>query len=259
MWPIPETISAHAPADTRIYAVGDIHGCDGLLAELQGLILADAAAAPESRKLLVFLGDYVDRGPDSAAVIERLRHGPPAGFEAVFLMGNHEELMLNFLADPAAGRPWLRNGGRETAASYGVSAADIQHGGAAELGKLGTMRQVLNAGLPAAHRAFLENLLPVHREGDYVFAHAGIRPGVPLAEQSVDDLLWIREPFLSSPDDHGVVVVHGHTPIDAAEFRFNRINVDTGAVWTGRLTALVLHGGERRLLQTGAAQDGRAC
>jgi len=250
MWPIPEAISARAPADTRIYAIGDIHGCDGLLGKLLGLIQADAAAAPEARKLLVYLGDYVDRWPDSAAVVERLTRAPPAEFEAVFLMGNHEDLMVNFLADPAAGRSWLMNGGRETAASYGVSTADIRHGGAAELGKLGTMRQALNANLPASHRAFLDTLVPFHREGDYLFTHAGIRPGVPLAEQRVEDLLWIRGPFLSSPEDHGAVVVHGHTPVDAVEFRFNRVNVDTGAVWTGRLTALVLHGEERHLIQT---------
>jgi serine/threonine protein phosphatase 1 len=250
MWPIPKTISAQAPADTRIYAIGDIHGCDGLLAKLLDLIQADAAAAPEQRRLLVYLGDYVDRGPDSAAVIERLRRGPPAGFEAVFLMGNHEALMLDFLADPAAGGIWLRNGGRETAASYGVSSTNIHRGGAAELGKLGTMRQVPGANLPAPHRTFLDTLVPMHREGDYLFVHAGIQPGLPLTEQRLEDLLWIREPFLSSPDDHGAVVVHGHTPVEAVEFRANRINVDTGAVWTDRLTALVLHGDERRLIQT---------
>ncbi len=250
MWPIPEAVSARAPANTRIYAIGDIHGCDGLLEDLLGRIRADAAAAPESRKLLVCLGDYVDRGPDSAAVIERLTRDPPIGFETVFLKGNHEDYMLRFLADPAVGRSWLINGGRATATSYGVSTVDIRHGGAAELGKLGTMRQTLNDNLPTSHRAFLDSLVPCHREGDYLFVHAGIRPGVPLAEQRVEDLLWIRGPFLSSPDDHGVVVVHGHTPVDAVEFRFNRINVDTGAVWTGRLTALVLHGDERHLIQT---------
>ncbi len=259
MWPVPETISAHAPVNTRIYAIGDIHGCDGLLAELLDLIRADAAEAPESRRLLLFLGDYVDRGPDSAAVIERLRRGPPAGFEAVHLMGNHEDLMLDFLADPAGGGVWLRNGGRETAASYGVACPDIRRGGAAELGKLGALRQALDANVPASHRAFLGGLVPLHREGDYLFAHAGIRPGVAVTKQSVEDLLWIREPFLSSSHDHGAVVVHGHTPVDAVEFRFNRINVDTGAVWTGRLTALVLHGGERRLIQTRAIRRGRPC
>lgn len=250
MWPSPFNLSARAPADTRIYAIGDIHGCDDLLGDLLGRIRADAAGAPQRRKLLLFLGDYVDRGPDSAAVVERLSHGSPAGFDAVFLMGNHEDLMLRFLADPAEGRSWLRNGGRETAASYGVSTAGIGHGGASELGKLDTMRDALEVSLPPSHRAFLESLLPVHREGGYLFAHAGIRPGVPLAKQNVEDLLWIREPFLSSPDDHGAVVVHGHTPVDAVEMRPNRINVDTGAVWSGRLTALVLHGGERRLIQT---------
>jgi serine/threonine protein phosphatase 1 len=227
---------ASPPPDTRVYAVGDVHGCADLLADLQERIARDADKADEPRRVVVYLGDYVDRGPDSAGVIDRLIDRPLADFEEVFLMGNHEQFLLDFLSDPSVGSLWLRNGGDATLSSYGMALAE--DAGAVDLAAVSErLRQVL----PPAHLAFLEALAVSHREGDYFFAHAGIRPGVPLDKQDEDDLLWIREPFLDAADTREVVVVHGHTTVETAEVHDNRIAVDTGAVWSGRLTAAVLH------------------
>lgn len=245
MWPTGEC-TAMAPAGTRIYAVGDVHGCAGLLDRLHALIEADARDAPERRKLVIYLGDYVDRGPDSAGVIDRLIDDPLPGFETVLLKGNHEAFMHRFLGDSSVGGLWLMNGGGATLASYGVT--ETRPGGSP--GHAEGLRDALRDRLPAAHRRFLEGLRLTHREGDYVFVHAGVRPGLALDEQVEDDLLWIREPFLDSSEDRSYVVVHGHTPVESPELLFNRINVDTGAVWTGRLTAVVLFGGERYFLDT---------
>lgn len=240
-----EPANARTPPDTRIYAIGDVHGRADLLGELQARIAKDARRASETRKLVVYLGDYVDRGPDSAGVIERLIDGPLAGLEQVFLMGNHEDFFLQFLEDPEMGPLWVTNGGDATLASYGVTGA--KDCGAKDMAALS---RSLAQKLPDAHLEFLKALSISHREGDYFFAHAGIRPGVPLDRQSDEDLMWIREPFLGSPDEHDVVVVHGHTPVEAGEVHGNRIAVDTGAVWSGRLTAAVLHGRSQRFLHT---------
>jgi len=252
MWPTGEC-RAETPAGTRVYAVGDVHGCAPLLDRLHTLIREDARRAQEKRKVVVYLGDYVDRGADSAGVIDRLLDDPLPGFETVCLRGNHEAFMLRFLDDSSVGALWMMNGGSATLASYGVTET---RPGRLPSGADG-LRAAFREKLPAAHLRFLEGLELMHREGDYVFVHAGIRPGTPLDKQTEDDLLWIREPFLDSPADHGCVVVHGHTPIDSPEMLFNRINVDTGAVWTGRLTAVVLHGKERRFLdtRTGCGRD----
>lgn len=230
-----ETQLASPPPDTRIYAVGDVHGRADLLADLQTLIVKDADKAAQSRRVVVYLGDYVDRGPDSAGVLDRLIGQPLAGFEEVFLMGNHEEFLLDFLSDPSVGPVWLRNGGDATLSSYGIDVTEDDTRDWAAVSE--RLRQVL----PAAHLAFLETLGVSHREGDYFFAHAGIRPGVSLDKQDEEDLLWIREPFLDAAETHEVVVVHGHTTVEAAEVHDNRIAVDTGAVWSGRLTAAILH------------------
>ena len=232
------------PPDTRIYAVGDVHGRADLLAELHKLIAKDAGKAAESRRVIVYLGDYVDRGPDSAGVIDRLIDSPLEGFEQVFLMGNHEQFFLDFLADPAIGPQWVSNGGDATLSSYGV---DVAAGEAADMAAVSAL---LQKKMPAEHRAFLEELAVSHCEGDYFFVHAGIRPGVPLSQQSEDDLLWIREPFLDSADAREFVVVHGHSPVEAPEVHDNRIAVDTGAVWSGRLTAAVLHEQDQSFIHT---------
>jgi diadenosine tetraphosphatase ApaH/serine/threonine PP2A family protein phosphatase len=245
MLPENEVSNACAPRDTRIYAIGDVHGRADLLGSLQALIAKDADRASETRKVVVYLGDYVDRGPDSAGVIDRLINGPLAGLEQVFLMGNHEAFFLEFLENPEAGTVWIKNGGDATLASYGLKGA--KHCAAKDLGKLS---KSLQQTLPEEHLDFLKGLSVSHREEDYLFVHAGIRPGVPLDRQCDDDMLWIREPFLKSSDEHEVVVVHGHTPVDAAEVHNNRIAIDTGAVWSGCLTAAVLHGERQSFLHT---------
>ena len=228
-----------------MYAIGDIPGRLDLLATLEALIRDDAAAAPEARKVVVYLGDYVDRGPDSRGVIEHLLAEPLAGFECVHLIGNHESMMLDFLRDVAMGPGWLWNGGDATLESYGV-AAPI---GWSDRDLLEAARSGLAAALPADHRAFLDRLARSHREGDYLFVHAGIRPGVGLDAQDPNDLIWIREPFLESTAEHGVVVVHGHTIAREPQYRDNRIGIDTGAYRTGQLTALRLEGEQCALLE----------
>jgi serine/threonine protein phosphatase 1 len=236
------------PADSRVYAVGDIHGRLDLLEEIQGLILDDAATAPERRKVIVYVGDYIDRGPNPRSVVERLAGRPLPGFEGVHLMGNHEAMMLDFLRDIEAGPGWMWNGGGATLRSYGVAAPRSW----TDTKQLEAARRGLAEALPDSHRAFLERLALSHREGDYLFAHAGIRPGVPLDAQEPHDLIWIRDEFLFSRSDHGAVVVHGHTIVDVPMRLPNRIAIDTGAYLTGRLTCLVLAGERVAAMQTEA-------
>lgn len=229
---MPELAPAPAalPAGRRVYAIGDIHGCLGQLLALHEMIAADLAARPIEAPLLVHIGDYVDRGPDTAGVIERLRHGPPiVGVPTVNLKGNHEQTMIEALAgERAAGTDWLFHGGKPALESYGIDPDGP--------------RDAWAVAVPDSHHAFLGQLTLMHREGGYVFAHAGIRPGVPLEEQTQDDLLRIRQPFLFTDQDLGVIVVHGHTPTSAPVVRRNRIGIDTGAVFGGKLTCLVLEG-----------------
>jgi serine/threonine protein phosphatase 1 len=232
----------------RVYAIGDIHGCSALLSGMLGRVEADLAARPHPHPLLVFLGDYVDRGPDSRGTIDRLIAVGKGSVPARFLLGNHDAMLLTFVDAPEdLVRPlhWLDGsmGGAETLGSYGVAhrpgSADLRPSHAAFV-----------AALPAAHRTFLESCERLVQVGGYAFAHAGIRPGVALAQQDADDLIWIREPFLSSSADHGVKVVHGHTIVPEVEHHRNRIAVDTGAVKTGVLSCVVLEGAEVGLLGT---------
>lgn len=234
------------PAATRVYAVGDIHGRVDLLRQIRDLISDDVGASPHERNVVVYLGDYIDRGPNSRDVIELLLKAPLPGFEEVHLKGNHEDFMLEFLDDPGVGEPWYLNGGDTTLVSYGVERTAIM-GGA---DRFSTMRDQFRRKLPVEHMAFLRSLSMFHIEGDYLFVHAGIRPGRPVADQEARDLLWIRGEFLSSKADHGCCVVHGHSISPEPEMRNNRIGIDTGAYYTGRLTCLVLDGTERRILQT---------
>ena len=232
------------PARTRVYAVGDVHGRDDLLAELSGLIARDCASAP-GEVLTLFLGDYVDRGPHSAAVVERLASGRfPTPLRA--LRGNHEAMLLRFLADASVLEFWRSYGGLETLHSYGVDVSAAMRGGGYE-----AARDAFSEALPAAHRAFLEATELSATVGDYFFCHAGVRPGTPLADQDEDDLLWIRDGFLSHERPFGKIVVHGHTPVASPEVRVNRINIDTGAFATSRLTCLALEGEGRRFLSVG--------
>lgn len=235
------------PAGTAVYAIGDIHGRADLLAELHAGIAANAARRPATRRVLVYLGDYVDRGPDVAGVIDTLLDRVPEGFEPVYLIGNHERMMLDFLDDVTCGPLWLRNGGERTLASYGI---DYEPSETPDLQRLRGLQGVLRYRLPRRHLEFLQSLQLFHIEGDYAFAHAGIRPGVPFEAQEENDLLWVRGLFLRSTRDHGKVVVHGHTIVPEPEVLSNRIGIDTGAWYTGRLTSLALEGTERQLIAT---------
>lgn len=237
---------AKAPDGAAIYAVGDIHGRLDLLIKLQAMILADAERRKADRRTVVYLGDYVDRGPDSKGVVERLIERPLEGFESVFIKGNHEDFLLRFLDDGSLATSWMLNGGMATLRSYGIDVFDptrIED-------RLNAARADLARTLPPRHREFLEGLALWHREGDYLFVHAGIRPGMPVEDQRESDLLWIRHEFLNSDADFGSVVVHGHTVVAEPETRVNRIGIDTGAVMTGCLTALAMVGAERAFIQT---------
>lgn len=233
-----------APPGWRAYAIGDVHGQLDLLDRLLADIAADHEGRAPARGLIVLLGDLIDRGPSSAQVIERVRTLTLPGFQVVTLAGNHEEVLLRILeGDSAQIGGWLKFGGAETLASYGVDAATFRHMGPRE-----AQRCIANA-IPEAHRTFLHRLGDSFRFGDYLFVHAGIRPGIPLEEQSLEDLRWIREPFLSDMRDHGMTVVHGHTISDTVEEVGSRIGIDTGGFATGRLTALAVEGQERWILQ----------
>lgn len=239
--------SAAVPEGSRVYAIGDIHGRVDLLRGLHEAVLRDAAAHDDRRRVVVYLGDYVDRGMQTREVIDCLLDAPLPGFEAIHLKGNHEACMLDFLDDAIRGAGWLEIGGNATLFSYGVKPDDSL----ALPARLADASARLARNLPDRHRAFFESLALHHEEGDFLFVHAGLRPRVPLAEQREADLLWIRDDFLRSTVDHGKVVVHGHSVSWEPDMRKNRICVDTGAFASGVLTALVLHGTDRRFLQTG--------
>ena len=243
------------PDGVRVYAIGDVHGRIDLLRALEGLIMADAAAcAARCRNLLVYLGDYVDRGFDSRKVLDHLCSDPPDGFDRVMLLGNHDAWLRDFLEGEPVGESWLRFGGDATLLSYGVPLALDRPGEE----RLVDARARLVETVPPSHRKLLAELELVLPFGDYLFCHAGIRPGVPLANQVEEDLIWIREPFLSWAGDAGKIVVHGHTVEDAPAVRRNRIGIDTGACFTGNLTCLALEGAERRFLSTGQPPAGKS-
>lgn len=238
-----QTVIAPAiPDGRRVYAIGDVHGRLDLFAVLTEAIDADDRARGLADTTCLLLGDLVDRGPDSAGAIEHaIRWRGGRGVR--LLAANHEEMFLAALDDIEAFRHFLRIGGRETIHSYGVDAAAFD-------GATYREAQVLaRDAVPASHRVFLSAAEDVVQIGDYVFAHAGIRPGIALDEQRGDDLRWIREPFLTSEAHHGVVVVHGHTITDEPVVRHNRIGIDTGAYRSGRLTALGLEGTRRWLIE----------
>ena len=245
----------HAPPGTRLYAIGDVHGQLPLLEELHGAIRRDLPGITAARVVAIYLGDYIDRGRDSRAVIDLLAAKTSVlgdQVETIHLAGNHEDMMLTALDAAQAGTghgagmtmSWLQNGGVETLASYGVSVDTTAP--FTELAQ--SVRTGMDAAMPPHHRTFLDRLKPHHREGGYLFVHAGIRPGIPLEQQSREDLLWIRKDFLECRDAHPYVVVHGHTPSRLPEMLDNRIGIDTGAFATGRLTCAVFEGADRRLL-----------
>lgn len=234
------------PEGQRVYAVGDIHGRLDLLDELLPRIEADDASREPAETSIIFLGDLVDRGPDSAGVVERLRRLSEADRRIRFLAGNHEEIFLESLrGDQKALKLFCRIGGRETVLSYGVE------GSAYEAMDYRELAEAIERIVPEAHRLFLERFEDVIVLGDYAFVHAGVRPDRPLDEQRTTDLRWIRDTFLDHRGQLEKRVVHGHTITPAVEFRPHRIGIDTGAYATGRLTALGLEGAEQWLLQTG--------
>ncbi len=232
------------PEGRRLYAVGDIHGRLDLLNQLLARIDADIALRPTPRPLYVFLGDYIDRGSSSRETIDRLiEHG--ARHESVFLKGNHELIAIKCLSDRSLFDQWLRLGGLETLVSYGVPPETLANGT-----QIAEIQSAFHHALPQTHFRFFRDLKNSFECGDFFFAHAGVRPGVELSQQKESDLLWIRGEFLSSTDDFGKIVVHGHTPAREIEVGPNRINIDTGAFATGRLTSLVLEGKSLSVIDT---------
>ncbi len=244
--PVATAPSAMLPG-VVCYAVGDIHGRLDLLQAMIERVEADAATLPATRRVAMILGDCIDRGPDSKGVIQRLIEWRDAGpFEVQVLKGNHEATALDFLQDAGAGQGWSSFGGDATLASYGVAAPRMRN----DMQGWEAARDAFGHALPPSHLRFLETLPTMQVLGDYVFVHAGLRPGVPLEEQSDRDLLWIRGEFLQSPHTWEKVVVHGHTPAgepqDVGEYR---IGVDTGAYATGILTAVRLWNVQRQFIQ----------
>ena len=240
----PEVSAPSLPAGLRVYAIGDVHGRHDRLCAVEAAIRADVAAGPPpGEALVIFIGDYIDRGPDSRAVIEALLDRRFAGLPTRCLMGNHEDAMLQFLESAAIGPAWFDYGGMATLASYGVKPA-----GPESDDRIERLRHGLVAALPDAHRRFLQDLEVSIELGDYIFVHAGIRPSRALDQQQRNDLLTIREPFLSHARPFGRRVVHGHTVTDRPVFRQNRIGIDTGAYATGNLTCLRIEGEDARIL-----------
>lgn len=237
---------ARAPAGRRIYAIGDVHGRDDLLEELLAKIGRDAMDSGPDRPTLVFLGDYIDRGVHSREVIDRLMAIPKRQFDAYYLRGNHESALLTFLEHPETGPSWVTLGGRETMFSYGVRAPGPT-GTETEFVRAAT---ALRAAIPPAHLEFLQRVDLYVRLGDYLFVHAGLRPGRSLAKQAQEDILEIRTQFLKSRARWPFVIVHGHSPVAQATRFDRRIALDTGAFATGRLSAVRLDGANVDFLST---------
>ncbi|MDE8652649.1 metallophosphoesterase family protein [Novosphingobium album (ex Liu et al. 2023)] len=238
----PTPIAAIPPGE-RVYAIGDIHGRLDLLVEIGRAIDRDDARRGPADTTVIFLGDLIDRGPESATVVAAAREWARER-KVRYIAGNHEEMFLSSFDKLAAFRNFLRNGGTETVLSYGVDpeafmAADLEQA-----------QKMMFAAVPRADLAFLRSFEQMILVGDYLFVHAGIRPDEPLDKQAPHDCRWIREPFLSHPGQHGVMVVHGHTVTGEPEVLANRIGIDTGAFMSGCLTALGLEGRDRWLIQT---------
>ncbi|WP_046865519.1 metallophosphoesterase family protein [Microvirga massiliensis] len=227
---------------TRIYAVGDIHGRADLLAEMIDRIRVDMDRCSAHRLVTVFLGDYVDRGPDSRLVVDMLLALSQGG-NAICLKGNHEAILVRFLREPILWENWVALGGLQTLLSYGLRVP-------ARLSREDQVRvaEEFRQALPAEHLYFLESLPLTHVSGNVAFVHAGLRPTVPLDRQQEEDLLWIRQPFLDHRDPFSHFVVHGHTPVESPEVHANRINIDTGAFATGRLSCIALQGNSHTFL-----------
>ena len=233
------------PSGERLYAIGDIHGRLDLAKALIEKIEADNAERGSASTRIILLGDLIDRGPDSAGVVEYARRWNADFAEIEALLGNHEASLLAVLEGETRWlESWLGYGGRETLLSYGMPGDLLWRGSMAEIA------EGVRAYVPDAHRLWLEDRPLSLRRGGYLFAHAGIRPGRKLDDQEAKDLLWIRSEFLDSDADHGAIVVHGHSITPQPEDRHNRIGIDTGAYFSNTLTALGLEGGERWFIQS---------
>jgi serine/threonine protein phosphatase 1 len=238
-------ISAEAGRATVVYAIGDIHGRLDLLDKMEAAIAADISVTRPAQPLICYLGDYVDRGPHSAQVLDRLCMAGGDGVDRVFLKGNHEDRMIDFLVAPAKNGPaWMKFGSREALESYGLTAPENID----DADWVG-LRDSFDAALPESHRAFLDTLAISFRWDEYLLVHAGLDPERPATAQTAHDLMWIREPFLSSECDWGFTVVHGHVIVDEPVFHTNRIGIDTGAYQSGCLTCLVITQGGTRIMQ----------
>jgi serine/threonine protein phosphatase 1 len=232
------TTQKHAPsvpAGQRVYAIGDVHGCASLLNALLNHIEHDVASRNLAEITLVYLGDYIDRGPDSASVLALVGQDQPFAHRTIRIKGNHEEMLEQFLADPNYGASWRHYGGPSTLASYGVDPRLLQAGKDYD-----RLAADLARAIPQDHLQLVQSLTYSHTIGDYFFCHAGVRPGIELAHQKPADLCWIRDEFLSSTMNFGSRVIHGHSPVEAPDVHPNRINVDTGAYATGNLTCAVI-------------------
>jgi serine/threonine protein phosphatase 1 len=233
------------PEGVRVYAIGDIHGRSDLLDHMHQMIGEDLSSSRPPECHIIYLGDYVDRGHDSCGVIKRLAGPAPFALKRTLIMGNHEQMLLRFLEDGSTAAMWRQLGGMETLLSYRI---DV-NAALARPGFQGLSAELARR-MPPQHLEFLRSLTMSKSIGDYFFCHAGVRPGVALDEQGERDLLWIRNEFLQSRASFGKIVVHGHSPVEQPEFKANRINIDTAAYLTGRLTCLVLEAGSRRTLST---------
>ncbi len=234
------------PEDTRIYAIGDIHGRLDLIERLHQEIRTDVLGCKAERKLLVYLGDYIDRGFHSREVIDYLISQPMQGFEYIYLLGNHEYAMQLFMKYPERMAAWLNWGGASTLQSYGVNFYTNQN----VMKSLKLLAEELSAAVPENHKEFLKNLKPYHQEGDYVFVHAGIKPGKGLEDQSIEDLTMIRDEFIHSSTEFPFTVVFGHSIFDEPFVKNGRVGIDTGAYFSGKLTACVIENEVSRFIST---------
>jgi serine/threonine protein phosphatase 1 len=238
--------AARTPPGCVVWAIGDIHGRSDLVDRLLQGIRTDLYATEAARKVVVFLGDAVDRGLDSRGVLNQLcNFAADPALEVHFIRGNHEDRMLAFMEDPMVGPGWCDYGGRDTLASYGLTAPAMR----GDIGGWAETADALRRAMPEFHHDMLASLQPHVVVGDYFFTHAGARPGVPLINQSLHDLMWIREPFLDDPALFEMVVVHGHTPADAVHSDQRRVGVDTGAYATNVLSAVRLDADRREIMQ----------
>ena len=241
-------INPYLPDGLRVYCIGDIHGRYDLLCQLHDKITEDVETFL-GQKVIIYLGDFIDRGLHSKDVIDCLSKQTNAGVEYIYLRGNHEQTLLDFLQEDSVGRSWLTYGGQATLASYGVSIAKIP----TKREDFIELQAQLRKNLPEAHYKFLVATRLSHQLGNYFFVHAGINPQLPLHKQNSEDMLWIRDAFTETTKSFEKIIVHGHTVTEHAELLANRIGIDTGAYASSVLTCLVLEGATQALIQTKAS------